>query len=77
MSEVTSAGGFYSSDVQRRDGDMGTGMVTFGGVSISAADAAEFVMMHRTEVMKSVGADRTEMAQQHLERHPDRPPVSD
>ena len=68
MSEVTSPGGFYSSDVQRRDSDMGTGMVTFGDVSISATDAAEFVMMHRTQVMKSIGADRTEMAQQHLER---------
>ncbi len=68
MSEVTSAGGFYSSNVERRDGDMGTGRVTFGGASISATDAAEFVMMHRTQVMKSIGADRTELAQQHLER---------
>ncbi len=61
-------GGFYSSDVKLEDDNLSTGTVTFGGVSITAADAAEFVMLHRTEVMKKVGADRTEMAQAHLER---------
>ena len=60
-------GGFYSSDVKLDDDNLSTGTVTFGGVSITAADAAEFVMLHRTEVMKKVGADRTELAQAHLE----------
>ena len=69
MSKVTGAdGGFYSSDVKLGDDNLSTGTVNFGGVSISAADAAEFVMLHRTEVMKKVGADRTELAQAHLER---------
>ena len=44
------------------------GMVTVGGVTLSPADAAELVMLHRTAVMKKVGADRTEMAEQHLDR---------
>ena len=44
------------------------GMVHVDGVTLSPADAAEFVMLHRTAVMKQVGADRTEMAQQHLDR---------
>ena len=69
MSEVSGAGGgFFGSDVQVTDQTAQTGTVSFGGVSVSAADAAEFVMMHRTQVMKKVGADRTEMAQQHLDR---------
>ncbi|MDE0365566.1 MAG: hypothetical protein OXP09_08325 [Gammaproteobacteria bacterium] len=69
MSEVSGAGGgYFGSDVEVTDRTVGTGTVSFGGVSISAADAAEFVMMHRTQVMKKVGADRTEMAQQHLDR---------
>ena len=69
MNEVSGAGGgFFGSDVQVTDQTVHTGMVSFGGVSVSAADAAEFVMMHRTQVMKKVGADRTEMAQQHLDR---------
>ena len=68
MSEVGSADGFFGSDVTRTVEGRDTGTVSFGGVSISAADAAEFVMMHRTQVMKKVGADRTELAQQHLNR---------
>ena len=68
MSEVNGPGGFYSSEVRVNDENANTGTVSFGGVSISAADAAEFVMLHRTQVMKKVGADRTDMAQQHLER---------
>ena len=68
MSRVTDTGGFYSSDVKLADDGVATGTVEFGGVAISAADAAEFVMLHRTEVMKRVGADRTEMAQAHLDR---------
>ena len=68
MSEVNGTGGFFGSDVKMTDENLGTGTVSFGGVSISAADAAEFVMMHRTQVMKKVGADRTEMAQHHLDR---------
>ena len=68
MSEVSSAGGgsFLGSDVRLSAQDTAAGRVSFGGVSISATDAAEFVMMHRTEVLKQVGADRTEMAEQHL-----------
>lgn len=68
MSEVTGNSGFYSSDVQVGKDNLSTGTVNFGGVNISAADAAEFVMMHRSQVMKKVGADRTELAQQHLDR---------
>ena len=65
MNEVSSAGGgsFYGAEVRLGDQDMATGRVSFGGVSISATDAAEFVMMHRTEVLKQVGADRTELAE--------------
>ena len=68
MSEVPSAdsGSFYGADVRLGEQDLGTGRVSFGGVSISATDAAEFVMMHRTEVLKQVGADRTELAEKHL-----------
>ena len=67
MSSVNRADGFFGSDVQLKDDNLQTGTVSFGGVSISATDAAEFVMMHRTQVMKKVGADRTEMAQRHLD----------
>ena len=81
MSEVPSAdsGSFYGADVRLGEQDLGTGRVSFGGVSISATDAAEFVMMHRTEVLKQVGADRTELAEKHLadirtiSQRPDRP----
>ena len=68
MSEVSSAGGgsFYGAEVRLDEQDMAAGRVNFGGVSISATDAAEFVMMHRTEVLKEVGADRTELAEKHL-----------
>ena len=68
MSEVSSTGGgsFYGSEVRLGEQDMAAGRVSFGGVSISATDAAEFVMMHRTEVLKQVGADRTELAEKHL-----------
>ena len=68
MSEVSSAGGgsFYGAEVRLDEQDMAAGRVSFGGVSISATDAAEFVMMHRTEVLKEVGADRTELAEKHL-----------
>ena len=65
MSEVSLNNAFYSADIGMNPAD---GTVNFGGVDISAADAAEFVMMHRTIVMKEIGADRAEMAQQHLER---------
>ena len=68
MSEVNPTGGAYAGDVRTQARNAGAGMVTVGGVTLSPADAAEFVMMHRTEVMKKVGADRTEMAQQHLDR---------
>ena len=68
MSEVSSAdgGSFYGAEVRLGKQDMAAGRVSFGGVSISATDAAEFVMMHRTEVLKQVGADRTELAEKHL-----------
>ena len=68
MSEVSSAegGSFYGAEVRLGADDMAAGRVSFGGVSISATDAAEFVMMHRTEVLKQVGADRTELAEKHL-----------
>ena len=68
MSEVSSAdgGSFYGAEVRLGEQDMAAGRVSFGGVSISATDAAEFVMMHRTEVLKQVGADRTELAEKHL-----------
>ena len=69
MSGVSSAdgGSFLGSDVRLSAQDSAAGQVSFGGVSISAADAAEFVMMHRTEVLKQVGADRTQMAEKHLD----------
>lgn len=68
MSGISSAGGssFYGSEVRTDERDMAAGRVSFGGVSISATDAAEFVMMHRTEVLKQVGVDRTELAEKHL-----------
>ena len=68
MSGVPSAdsGSFYGSEVRIGERDVAAGRVSFGGVSISATDAAEFVMMHRTEVLKEVGADRTELAEKHL-----------
>ena len=68
MNAVDPSGGFYGSAVETGNGISDDGMVTFGGVRISAADAAHFVMMHRSVVMKEVGADRTELAQQHLEK---------
>lgn len=68
MTAVDPSGGFYGSAVETGNGISADGMITFGGVRISAADAAHFVMMHRSVVMKEVGADRTEMAQQHLEK---------
>ena len=68
MSGVSSVGGgsFYGAEVRVGEQDMAAGQVSFGGVSISATDAAEFVMMHRTEVLKRVGVDRTELAEKHL-----------
>ena len=68
MSEIPSAdrSSYYGADVRVGEQDMASGRVSFGGVSISATDAAEFVMMHRTEVLKQVGADRTELAEKHL-----------
>ena len=68
MSEASSVdrGSFYGAEVRLGEQDMAAGRVSFGGVSISATDAAEFVMMHRTEVLKQVGADRTELAEKHL-----------
>ena len=68
MSGVSSAdgGSFYGAEVRLGEQDMAAGRVSFGGVSISATDAAEFVMMHRTEVLKQVGAGRTELAEKHL-----------
>ena len=68
MSEVNPTGGAYAGDVRMHSENADVGMVSVGDVTLSPADAAEFVMMHRTEVMKKVGADRTEMAQQHLDR---------
>lgn len=67
MSEINPTGGAYAGDVRIHPQDAEVGTVSVGGVTLSPADAAEFVMMHRTEVMKKVGADRTEMAQQHLD----------
>ena len=68
MTAVDPSAGFYGSAVEAGNGISSDGMVTFGGVRVSAAEAAHFVMMHRSVVMKEVGADRTEMAQQHLEK---------
>ncbi len=67
MGEVNATGAYAgrSPDVA---GGAEAGMVRVGDVTLSAADAAEFVMLHRTQVMKQVGADRTEMAQRHLAR---------
>ena len=68
MTAVDPSRGFYGSAVETGNGISDDGMVSFGGVRVSAAEAAHFVMMHRSVVMKEVGADRTEMAQQHLEK---------
>ena len=68
MSAVSGAGGLHASQVRVTDDNLKTGTVSFGGVNLSASEAAQFVMMHRTEVMKKVGADRTELAQKHLDR---------
>ena len=65
MSETIPAPSFYGSEVRPGAGE---GMVFFGALAVSAADAASFVMMYRTQVMKEVGAQRTELAQQQLER---------
>ena len=60
MTEVPSVTGGGSNAVSAAgDGDARACRVSFGGVGISATDAAEVVMMHRTEVLKQVGADRT------------------
>ena len=67
MTEVPSVTGGASNAVSAAgDGDARACRVSFGGVGMSATDAAEFVMMHRTEVLKQVGADRTELAEKHL-----------
>ena len=44
MSGVSSAdsGSFYGAEVRLGEQDMAAGRVSFGGVSISATDAAEF-----------------------------------
>lgn len=66
MSEVNATGSLYASDVEMAD--QGTGLVLMGGVAITADEAAELVMMHKSQVMKEVCASRTELAQRHLER---------
>ena len=68
MSSVDASTGFYGSTVDTGNGASNDGMVNFGGVRISATDAAHFIMMHRTVVMKDLGAERTEMAQHNLDR---------
>ena len=67
MSEVNAAGSLYASDVELAD-TQGTGLVQVGGVAITADEAAELVMMHKSQVMKEVCATRTELAQRHLDR---------
>ena len=67
MSEVVAAGSLYASDVELV-GSQGTGLVHVGGVAITADEAAELVMMHKSQVMKEVCATRTEVAQRHLDR---------
>ena len=67
MSGVNAAGSLYASDVELAD-NQGTGLVQLGGVAITADEAAEFVMMHKSQVMKEVCATRTELAQRHLDR---------
>lgn len=67
MSEVNATGSLYASDVDLA-GSQGTGLVRLGGVAITADEAAEFVMMHKSQVMKEVCANRTELAQHRLER---------
>ena len=67
MTAIDPSTGFYGSTVETGNGVPGDGMVSFGGVGVSAIEAAQFVMMHRTRVMKKVGADRAELAQRHLE----------
>ena len=68
MTTVDPSGGFHGPAMDTGYGVSGDGMVTFRGVSISAVEAAQFVMMQRGVVLKEVGADRTELAQQHLEK---------
>ena len=67
MSEVDAAGSLYASDVELV-GSQGTGLVRVGGVAITADEAAELVMIHKSQVMKEVCATRTEVAQRHLDR---------
>lgn len=67
MSEVNATGSLYASDIEVAD-QQGTGLVLMGGVAITADEAAELVMMHKSQVMKEVCASRTELAQRHLER---------
>ena len=67
MSEVNAPGSLYAADVELAD-SQGTGLVRLGGVAITADEAAEFVMMHKSQVMKEVCATRTEVAQRHLDR---------
>ena len=68
MTAVDPSAGFYGSTIETGDGASTDGRVAFGGVMVSAVEAAQFVMMHRTVTMKEVSADRTEMAQQHLDK---------
>ena len=68
MTAVDPSAGFYGSTIETGGGASSDGMVSIGGIRVSAAEAAHFVMMHRSVVMKEVGADRTEMAQQHLDK---------
>ena len=68
MTTVDPSAGLYGSILETGDGASSDGMVFFGGVRVSSIEAAQFVMMHRTGVMKEVGADRTEMAQRHLDK---------
>ena len=60
---MTEAVGAFGSEIGPSDG---WGMVRFGDVVISARELAAFIMMYRTYVLKQVGNERTDMAQQHL-----------
>lgn len=65
MTETDPTAGFYGSSIET---GVGGAMVNFGGVEVRALDAAAYVMMFRTYVLKKVSTDRTELAQQHLEK---------
>ena len=67
MSDVSVDRSYFGADVRLHADGVAPGLVSFGGVAVSPEEAAEFVMIHRTQVLKESGAVRTDMAQRRLD----------